>query len=49
MAAAAALDHLEFPEVVGSIAGDDTIMAAVRTAEETALLMEKIRQMLREA
>ena len=49
MAAAAALDHLEFPEVVGSIAGDDTIMAAVRTAEETELLIEKIRKMLQEA
>ena len=35
MAAAAALDHLNFPEVVGCIAGDDTIMAAVRTVEDT--------------
>lgn len=49
MAAAAALDHLEYPEVVGSIAGDDTIMAAVRTSEETVLLMEKIRRMLEES
>ncbi|HAB94520.1 MAG TPA: arginine repressor [Lachnospiraceae bacterium] len=49
MAAAAALDHLQFPEVVGCIAGDDTIMAAVRTVEDTVLLMEKIRQMLGEA
>ena len=49
MAAAAALDHLEFPEVVGSIAGDYTIMAAVRTSEETVLLMEKIRRMLEES
>ena len=49
MAAAAALDHLDFPEVVGCIAGDDTIMAAVRTVGETAQLMEKIRQMLGEA
>ena len=48
MAAAAALDNLKLPEVVGSIAGDDTIMAAVRTAEETVLLMEKIRRMLEE-
>ena len=39
MAAAAALDHLRFPEIVGSIAGDDTIMAAVRTVEETKELM----------
>ena len=49
MAASAALDHLQFPEVVGCIAGDDTIMAAVRTVEDTVLLMEKIRQMLGEA
>ena len=49
MAAAAALDQLELPEIVGCIAGDDTIMAAVRTVEETASLMEKIRQMLGEA
>jgi transcriptional regulator of arginine metabolism len=48
MAAAAALDNLRLPEVVGSIAGDDTIMAAVRTADETVLLMEKIRRMLEE-
>ena len=49
MAAAAALDHLQFPEVVGCIAGDDTIMAAVRTVEDTVLLEEKISQMLGEA
>ena len=48
MAAAAALDHLQLPEIVGCIAGDDTIMAAVRTVEETAVLMEKIRHMLGE-
>ena len=49
MAAAAALDHLAFPEIVGCIAGDDTIMAAVRTVEDTAFLMDKIRHMLGEA
>lgn len=49
MAAAAALDNLSLPEVVGCIAGDDTIMAAVRTVEETEQLMEKIREMIREA
>ena len=49
MAAAAALDHLQFPEVVGCIAGDDTIMAAVRTVEETVQLEEKISRMLGEA
>ena len=30
MAVAAALDHMDFPEIVGSIAGDDTIMCAIR-------------------
>ncbi len=46
MAVAAALDHLHFSEIVGCIAGDDTIMVAVRTAEETTRLMEKIRELL---
>lgn len=46
MAVAAAVDALKFPEVVGSIAGDDTIMMAVRTVEETQVLMEKIHVMI---
>ncbi len=46
MAVAAALDALKFPEVVGSIAGDDTIMVAVRTVEETQQLLDKIHQMI---
>lgn len=47
MAVAAALDHLNYQEVVGCIAGDDTIMVAVRSAEETRKLMEKLSDMLR--
>ena len=31
MAVAAAVDDMEFEDVVGSIAGDDTIMLAVKT------------------
>ncbi len=46
MAVAAALDALKFSEVVGCIAGDDTIMAAVRTVEETQALMDKIHVMI---
>ena len=42
MAVAAALDALKLPEIVGCIAGDDTIFVAVRTVEETHLLMDKI-------
>lgn len=47
MAVAAAVDALEMDEIVGSIAGDDTIMAAVRTAEDTELVMDKISDMLK--
>lgn len=46
MAVAAALDALKFQEVVGCIAGDDTIMVAVRTVEETKVLMDKIHVMV---
>ncbi|NCB91271.1 MAG: arginine repressor [Clostridia bacterium] len=46
MAAAAALDEMRFPEIVGCIAGDNTIMCAIRSADEALLLMEKIRKML---
>ena len=46
MAVAAAIDSLKFHEVVGCIAGDDTIMVAVRTTEETVILMDKIHKML---
>ena len=48
MAVAAAIDTMRLKEIVGSIAGDDTIMMAVRTVEETKVLMEKIRGMLKE-
>ena len=43
MAAAAALDHLEFPEVVGSIAGDDTIFILVRTESDAKKLSKKFK------
>lgn len=43
MAAATALDALKFPEVVGCIAGDDTIFVASHSAEEALMLMEKIK------
>ena len=46
MAAAAALDELNWEEIVGCIAGDNTIMCAVKSVDETLLLMEKIRRIL---
>ena len=44
MAVAAAIDAMKYPEIVGSIAGDDTIMMAVRTVEDTKSLMNQILQ-----
>ncbi len=46
MAVAAAVDAMKFKEIVGSIAGDDTIMMAVRTVEDTRIVMDKIYKML---
>ena len=46
MAVAAAIDALKIPEVVGCIAGDDTIMVAVRGVEENKILMDKICVMI---
>ena len=46
MAAAAALDAFHFHEIVGCIAGDDTIMCAVRSVDQTILVMDKIRTLV---
>ena len=46
MAVAVAIDAMHWPEVAGCIAGDDTIMCAIRTVEETTAVMEKIRRIV---
>ena len=46
MAVAAALDALHIPQVVGCIAGDDTIMMAIRTSEDAALVMKQLHEMI---
>lgn len=46
MAMAAALDALHFAEIVGCIAGDDTVMCAVRTVDDTIVLMDKIKKLI---
>ena len=46
MAVAVALDSMEWNEVVGCIAGDDTIMCAIRTVEDTVTVMDKIRKIV---
>ena len=47
MAVAAAVDAMEMEEIVGSIAGDDTIMAAIRTTEDVESVMKKIYAVLK--
>ena len=46
MAVAAALDAMQWNEVVGCIAGDDTIMCAIRTVDDTPAIMKKIRKIV---
>jgi transcriptional regulator of arginine metabolism len=48
MAAAAAFDSLDWPEILGSIAGDDTIMVVLRRAEDAQTLQEKISRIMQE-
>lgn len=48
MAVAAALDELHIRGIVGSIAGDDTIMCAVRDNEEIVRVMEQIKKLVAE-
>lgn len=47
MAAAAAIDSLDWREVLGCIAGDDTIMVAVRTEESAPEIISRIRSIAR--
>ena len=46
MAVAAAVDALKMEEIVGCIAGDNTIMMAMRSGEAAAAVMEKIERMI---
>lgn len=48
MAAAAAVDELHLDQLVGSIAGDDTIMCACRSSEDAASLIETIERLLKD-
>ena len=45
-AAGAAIDHLHLPEVVGSVAGDDTVIIVVRSAEAAMVLRERLLELL---
>ena len=45
-AVCAAIDAMKMREIVGSIAGDDTIMCAIRTVNDTYAVMKKIRRIV---
>ena len=44
-AAAAALDSLNYKEIVGSIAGDDTVMLILRDSRSANDFLEKLMKM----
>ena len=48
MALATAIDALDFPQVLGCIAGDDTIFVALKTNEEAAAVMDEMQKMIKE-
>ena len=46
MAVAAAIDAMHLHEIVGCIAGDDTIMCAVRRVDDTIAVMSRLRKLV---
>ena len=45
-AVCAAIDAMQMNEIVGSIAGDDTIMCAIRTNEDAVALVKKLKKIV---
>ena len=45
-AACAVLDSMNFSEIVGTIAGDDTIFAAIESPEKCVLLLKELNSIL---
>ena len=45
-AVCASIDAMNIHEIVGSIAGDDTIMCAIRTMDDTIAIMKKLRKII---
>ncbi len=46
MGVAVALDALNWEEILGSIAGDDTVMCVARTLEEASSVAERLKSIL---
>ena len=45
---AAAIDAMHMHELVGCIAGDDTIMCAIRSVDDTIVVMRKLKKIMAE-
>jgi transcriptional regulator of arginine metabolism len=48
MAVGAAFDSLKWPEIIGAVAGDDTIICVIRTEKEAIEVMSRIRKFVSE-
>ena len=49
MAVAVALDNMQNPEILGTIAGDDTVFCVVRTHNQAAVSIEKLYRIIHSA
>jgi len=48
-AAAEAVDNLRWPEILGTMAGDNTIFAVARVSEDAPVIVSRLRALLKEA
>lgn len=44
---ASAIDHLGWPEMIGTVAGDDTVLVVVKPVEATPDIAERIKGLMR--
>lgn len=42
-----AIDSMRWPEILGTLSGDNTIFVIVRTAEEAPVIVEKFREIIK--
>lgn len=49
MAVAVALDNMQNTEILGTIAGDDTVFCVVRTQNQAAMIIDKLYRVIRNA
>lgn len=43
------IDHLHWPEILGTIAGENTILVIIRSVEEAAVVVERLNTLLHRA